>query len=55
MTIERSQSEYQQVARIVRDRIQTGFYARGTALPIEAELAAQLKVSRAVVNKALAM
>lgn len=55
MTIERPQSEYQQVARIVRERIQSGIYAPGTALPIEAELAAQFNVSRAVVNKALAL
>jgi GntR family transcriptional regulator len=55
MSIERSPSEYRQVADIVRDRIRTGFYTPGTVLPKEDDLAAQLKVSRTVVNKALAM
>lgn len=55
MSVERSQSEYRQVADILRDRIKSGVYTPGTVLPKEDDLAAQLKVSRPVVNKALAM
>jgi GntR family transcriptional regulator len=53
MSIERSPSEYRQVAAILRDRIRSGEYARGEFLPKEDELAAQLKVSRSVVNDAI--
>lgn len=53
MSIERAPSEYRQVAGIIRDRIRSGEYARGAFLPKEDDLAAQLKVSRNVVNEAL--
>jgi len=53
MSIERSPSEYRQVAAILRDRIRSGEYPRGAFLPKEDELAAQLKVSRSVVNDAI--
>ena len=53
MSIERSPSEYRQVAAVIRDRIRSGEYARGEFLPKEDELAAQLKVSRSVVNDAI--
>lgn len=53
MSIERSPSEYRQVAAIIRERIRSGEYARGQFLPKEEDLAAQLKVSRSVVNDAI--
>lgn len=53
MSVERSPSEYRQVAAIIRDRILSGEYARGEYLPKEDDLAAQLKVSRSVVNDAI--
>lgn len=55
MSIERAQSEYRQVAGIIRGRITAGAYARGGLLPKEDDLAAELGVSRAVVNEALRM
>ena len=55
MSIERSPSEYRQVAGIIRERIASGEYARGGLLPKEDDLAAQLNVSRSVVNEALRM
>jgi GntR family transcriptional regulator len=53
MSIERASSEYRQVAAIIRERINSGRYARGALLPKEDDLAAELKVSRSVVNEAL--
>jgi GntR family transcriptional regulator len=53
MAVERSPSEYRQVAGIIRDRISSGEYARGALLPKEDDLAAELKVSRSVINEAL--
>lgn len=55
VSIERTPSEYRQVAGIIRDRINSGEYARGGLLPKEDDLAAELKVSRSVVNEALRM
>jgi GntR family transcriptional regulator len=55
VSIERAPSEYRQVAGIIRDRINAGEYTRGELLPKEDELAAELKVSRSVVNEALRM
>jgi GntR family transcriptional regulator len=55
VSIERAPSEYRQVADIIRNRINTGEYARGELLPKEDDLAAQLKVSRSVINEALRM
>lgn len=53
MSIEPPQSEYRQVARILREEIKSGVYAPGSVLPAEPELAARLGVTRGVVNKAL--
>jgi GntR family transcriptional regulator len=53
MSIERSPSEYRQVAGIIRSRIESGEYARGGLLPKEDDLAAQFRVSRSVINEAL--
>jgi GntR family transcriptional regulator len=55
VSVERAPSEYRQVAGIIRDRITSGEYARGALLPREDDLAAELKVSRSVVNEALRM
>lgn len=55
MSIERSPSEYRQVAALIRDRIKSDFYPRGTFLPREDDLADELGVKRNVVSKALAM
>jgi GntR family transcriptional regulator len=55
VSVERAPSEYRQVAGIIRDRITSGEYARGVLLPKEDDLAAELRVSRSVVNEALRM
>lgn len=46
-------SEYRQVAHTIRERIADGTYARGSKLPTEDELAAELNYNRATVNRAL--
>jgi GntR family transcriptional regulator len=46
-------SQYHEVAARLRAAIQSGTYPRGTKLPTEDELAAQLGVHRATVNRAL--
>jgi GntR family transcriptional regulator len=53
MSVETPQPEYRQVVRILRERIQAGVYSPGTVLPSESDLATDLKVARATVNKAL--
>jgi GntR family transcriptional regulator len=46
-------SQYHEVAARLRAAIESGTYPRGTKLPTEDELAAQLGVHRATVNRAL--
>jgi GntR family transcriptional regulator len=48
-----SQGQYRDVANTLRDRIERGDYPRGSRLPTEDDLAAQLGVHRATVNRAL--
>lgn len=46
---------YVQVAQGLAERIQSGDLVRGSALPAERELAAQLQISRVTVRQALAL
>lgn len=48
-----SKSQYAQVADLLRERIESGVYAPGSALPSEPVLADELGVSRPTVNLAL--
>lgn len=53
MTIPPSRSQYRQAADLIRNKIESGDYPRGSALPREEELAATLGINRATVNRAL--
>jgi GntR family transcriptional regulator len=48
-------AQYQQIADLLRARIDDGTYASGSALPSEPALADELGVSRVTVNRALAV
>ncbi|RBQ14037.1 GntR family transcriptional regulator [Spongiactinospora rosea] len=48
-----SPSSYHEVAEAIRTAIHTGVYPRGTLLPTEEQLAEELAVHRATVNRAL--
>lgn len=47
--------QYAQIAAMIRERIDSGTYAPGSALPSEPELATELGVSRVTVNKAITL
>jgi GntR family transcriptional regulator len=51
--IERSPSQYRQLADLLRDRILRGDYPPGSTFPSEPELAAEHNLSRPTVNRAL--
>lgn len=51
----RSATKYEQLAELLRGRIETGAYAAGSAFPGELALAAEFDVSRATVKAALAV
>lgn len=48
-------SQYAQVADLIRGRIEDGTYPRGSTLPSEPELAAELHLSRVTINKAITL
>lgn len=50
-----AESQYSEVAAKLREAIRSGTYQHGDMLPTEAQLAAELGVNRATVNKALRM
>ncbi|MBB5868956.1 GntR family transcriptional regulator [Allocatelliglobosispora scoriae] len=54
-SIEPSKSQYAQIADLLRSRIADGTYVKGSALPSEPELAAELRVSRVTINKAVGL
>jgi GntR family transcriptional regulator len=51
--LEQPQAQYRQLAGILREAIEAGDYAPGSALPPEPELGSQYGVSRDTVNKAV--
>jgi GntR family transcriptional regulator len=53
--IETPRSQYAQVAELIRRRIEDGTYPRGSMLPSEPELAAELNISRVTINKAISL
>lgn len=55
MNIQEPQSRHLQLAAILRKEIQSGVYAPGSLLPSEPELADRFKVTRSLVNRALAL
>ncbi|MFG1920371.1 GntR family transcriptional regulator [Cryptosporangium sp. NPDC048952] len=48
-------SQYRQIADLLRERIDAGFYEPDDPLPSEPELAAELGVSRVTINKAISL
>lgn len=46
-------SQYREIANVIRARIDDGTYPRGEALPREEDLAKELGVNRATVNRAI--
>ena len=55
MGIRPNKSQYRQVADVLRERIESGQYPRGSAIPTEDELAEEMEVSRPVVSRAIAV
>jgi GntR family transcriptional regulator len=53
--IEAPRSQYQQIADLLRERIEDGTYPRGGPLPSEPQLSDELGVSRVTVNKAIGL
>jgi GntR family transcriptional regulator len=53
LPVERPQSQFRQVARLLREAIEDGEYAPGAMLPPEPELAERYGVSRSTVNNAV--
>ncbi len=53
-TIQAPKSVYEQIADLLRERIEDGTYPAGSTLPSEPELSAQLNVSRVTINRAVA-
>ncbi|MFI5955718.1 GntR family transcriptional regulator [Cryptosporangium sp. NPDC051539] len=48
-------SQYRQIADLLRERVETGYYHRDDPLPSEPELAGELGVSRVTINKAISL
>lgn len=53
MTIETPQPRYRQLADLLRDAIERGQYAPGSALESESEMATRYGVDRRTVNRAV--
>lgn len=53
--IQPPKSQYQQIADLLRNRIDDGTYTPASALPSEPELARELGVSRVTVNRAIGL
>lgn len=51
--IDRRRSVWPQVARIVRERVDSGHYPAGEAIPSTVDLAAEFEVSTSTMRKAL--
>ena len=53
INLDRRRSVWPQVARIVRERVESGAYAAGEAIPSTVDLAAEFEVSTSTMRKAL--
>ena len=49
------QSRFEQIAEVLRERIEAGTYAAGSLLPSEPELSTEFRVSRVTVNRAVGL